>query len=996
MPDNTVPRLEYRTRGYWRLLCCGLTLGVLLIGRSAQAETAADRKQTSRAGWIPAQTFRMGDPTGQGDPDQRPRHSVTLSRFYIAPLLVTVQEYCNFLNATDGHREEADFLVGKGGEVLVNVPYSQITKSGRTYVPKPGTARQPLIYVTWEGAASYCNYLSRKESRTPCYHPDSAWACDFSANGYHLPTEAQWECAARGGLTGCAYPWGSTITPKLANYGSQVGHITDVGSYPPNAYGLYDMVGNVMQWCQDWYKFDYYRECESGDRDPLGPGVDELTGHAVRALRGGAYYQPAGFQTCASRYGTADTKGCFSFNGFRVARQEPQTGSLETTSGRTEGSSEEMALRSRWLSANFRALTDKPTPAANLPFSFVLGGQPAAKLLPGWKFTTQTVPAESGKTRRILTVRDPKTGLEIACEITSFARFPAVDWVLRFTNRGTKDTPLLEDVRALNAVFQRDPSEAREFILRHSRGSRASEMDFAPTDDLLEPGSRQTIGGHGGRPSDYALPFMNLSWGSGGVTMALGWSGQWQATFQRDSARGLRVQAGMERTHLILHPGESIRSPRILLVFWKGESLLRGHNLFRQLLLAHYSPRLDGKRISPPISASAAGLNDYTEANQLAVAPKLGARGIEVQWIDAGWFVGGWPNGAGNWTPKPENFPQGLGPVGEAVHAAGMKFLLWFEPERVSRGSRIARKHPQWTIGPITEYGGLFNWGIPEARKWMTDLISDQITQGKVDIFRQDFNMEPLMYWWRNDPPDRQGMTEIRFVEGMYQLWDDLRSRHPGLWIDNCASGGRMFDLETALRSISLTQSDAPYEPDRTFSTAVINQLHNAGLNLYLPLHTNVNFGLEPSYEFRSSLMSGNVLADAPENKTIEAMQPSIELFHRARPYFEGDYYPLFRHKADERSWWGYQLSLPESGRGMVALFRRSHCLIDRVPVLLHAIDSQASYRLTDKDSGETRTLSGSELKALAIRIPEAPGARLLFYERVNGKAGYTKAGKGD
>lgn len=405
--------------------------------------------------------------------------------------------------------------------------------------------------------------------------------------------------------------------------------------------------------------------------------------------------------------------------------------------------------------------------------------------------------------------------------------------------------------------------------------------------------------------------------------------------------------------------------------------MMRGHNLFRQLILAHYSPRIDDKLVVPPIAAGAGDLNGYTEQNQVAAAPKLKERGIEVQWIDAGWFVGGWPNGAGNWVPKPENFPNGMGPVGDAVHAAGMKFLLWFEIERVSLGSRIAREHPEWVIGPITIYGGLFNWGIPEARGWMVDLISDQISRGHVDIARFDFNMEPLGYWRRNDSPDRQGMTEIRFVEGMYQIWDELRRRHPGLWIDNCASGGRMIDLETTMRSVPLWQSDAQCVD----FPAEAGQLQNGGLNLYLPMHCGgISGHLEPSYEFRSSMMTGNPRG-VDLKRPAEYIKETVDIYHRARPYFEGDYYPLFDHTADETGWYGYQVHRPEEGRGMVVVFRRAKCASATTALGLNAIDSKATYRLTDKDSGQTRSISGSDLKMLGVEIKEAPGSRILFYE---------------
>jgi alpha-galactosidase len=955
-----------------------LTLVLLLV-----AFRWVSAVEPNAAGWVPAQTFKMGDASGTGWPDESPAHSVTLSAYYIAPYMVTVQGYCDFLNTSNWNIESGTFIVRKeGGEVLVNFPFSPITKSGNQYLPKPGTAHQPMYYVTWEGAALYCNYLSDIEGLKPAYQPDNRWACDFGSGGYHLPTEAQWECAARGGRNGNVYPCGNTISPAQANYCNILGGITNVGSYKPSAYGLYDMAGNVMQWCNDWYKYDYYADCDSGILNPAGPTQDRLAGHAVRVLRGGAFYQPATFQTCAYRYATADTKGCFSYNGFRVAKSARSQITLGDSNHRTEGSDHEMAEVANWLHNSFLKPARHYSAKTSLPFSFKLGGQSSEQLLKSWTLTVSEQPVEDGKVRKIIRAADPKTGIEISCDITTYPDFPVLEWVLQITNHGSSDTPIIEDLRALDYVFVRPPGERREFILRHSRGSRAAAVDFWPTDELLGPNAKLTLGGHGGRPSDYSLPFMNLSWGSGGALMAIGWSGQWMSQFERDQGSSLRVRTGLEYFRAKLHPGEGIRTPRILLTFWDGEDSLRGHNLFRQFMLAHGIPKIDGKHLVPPIAASFSGLNDYTEQNQLDVAPKYCQRGIEAQWIDAGWFVGGWPNGAGTWEPKPENFLHGLGPVGDAIHAADMKFVLWFEIERVSRGSQIAREHPEWVIGPITEYGGLFNWGIPAARKWMTDKVSQQLSLAKADIFREDFNMEPLMYWQRNDPPDRQGMTEMSFVEGMYQIWDDLRARHPGLWIDNCASGGRMLDLETATRSISLTQSDGPYEGDRTVSTAVINQLQNDGLNLYLPMHAGANFGLEPSYEFRSGMTSGNVLAVGVDVEPVENVRRTVETYQKVRPYFEGDYYPLFDHRADETVWFGYQLHRPDQQRGMVVVFRRSQSLTPKMPLALHAIDFDANYKLTDQATRETKTISGRSLRTMVVEISEAPGSKIFFYEK--------------
>src|SRR5208283_3968149 len=117
-----------------------------------------------------------------------------------------------------------------------------------------------------------------------------------------------------------------------------------------------------------------------------------------------------------------------------------------------------------------------------------------------------------------------------------------------------------------------------------------------------------------------------------------------------------RLQAGMELTRLLLHPGESIRSPRILLLAWSGDRI-DAHNQFRRLLLAHYLPKVDGQAAPFAVAAqsfNAGPANWGTEAGQLAAAKINGDLGCDTLWLDAGWFEGNFPNGTGNWIPKPK------------------------------------------------------------------------------------------------------------------------------------------------------------------------------------------------------------------------------------------------------------------------------------------------------------------------------------------------------
>jgi alpha-galactosidase len=127
----------------------------------------------------------------------------------------------------------------------------------------------------------------------------------------------------------------------------------------------------------------------------------------------------------------------------------------------------------------------------------------------------------------------------------------------------------------------------------------------------------------------------------------------------------------------------------------------------------------------------------------------------------------------------------------------------------------------QWVMRPPSNGSRLFRMHDEKARRWLTDLIDRHITEAKLDWVRWDFNIEPLGFWMRNDTPDRQGITEIRHIEGLHAMWDALRTRHPGLMIDNCASGGRRIDLETCSRSVrcgtatSIVSRNTASQPNR-------------------------------------------------------------------------------------------------------------------------------------------------------------------------------------
>ena len=366
-----------------------------------------------------------------------------------------------------------------------------------------------------------------------------------------------------------------------------------------------------------------------------------------------------------------------------------------------------------------------PVPPAPV-VSFVYGSEPSAGLLPQWQKTAHSRRLDGQRTEHVVTYSDPKTGLEVRTEAILYHDFPAVEWVLHFRNAGTSDTPMLESILPLDAGLSLAAQPPRTPILRYAKGALCSIDDFAPVDKALGPGAQLHLEPGGGRSSSEVMPFFNVDLGSEGMIVAIGWTGQWAATFSRDTESRLRLQAGMARSHLRLHPGEEIRTPRILALFWQGEPV-RGNNLLRRFLLAHHRPQPGGKPIVLPVLVGSWG--GSAAAAHLKTIQQIAKHNLPVglYWIDAEWFgQAPWWKSAGNWAVRTDLYPQGLRPLSDALHSSGRRLLLWFEPQRVCQGTAWAKfkERPGWLLelgGGTPEYRQHnMNWGVPhEDPRWV-------------------------------------------------------------------------------------------------------------------------------------------------------------------------------------------------------------------------------------------------------------------------------------
>jgi formylglycine-generating enzyme required for sulfatase activity len=267
---------------------------------------------------IPAGAFTMGD-TLDGESDAIPTETVTVSAFYMDVNLVSYSQWQSVYYWATSH-----------GYGFVNAG------SGKA-------ANHPVQTVDWYDVVKWCNARSQQAGRTPVYYMDAGFTlvyrakegtpyANWAANGYRLPTEAEWEKAARGGLSGQRFPWGNVITENLANYyGNTTAYSYDlgpngynaafatggepytspVGYFAANGYGLYDMAGNVYEWCWDWYGTPY-----AGGSDPRGPASGSWSS---RVLRGGRWNPDAYDARCACRGNLEPGKADGDF-GFRCVR----------------------------------------------------------------------------------------------------------------------------------------------------------------------------------------------------------------------------------------------------------------------------------------------------------------------------------------------------------------------------------------------------------------------------------------------------------------------------------------------------------------------------------------------------------------------------------------------------------------------------------------------------------------------------------------------------
>ncbi len=292
---------------------------------------------------------------------------------------------------------------------------------------------------------------------------------------------------------------------------------------------------------------------------------------------------------------------------------------------------------------------------------------------------------------------------------------------------------------------------------------------------------------------------------------ALGWSGSWRITVERDQLDAIRVTGGFNPFDFgyVLHPGQSLETP----VFYGGYSAhgLGGASRVLHLYeLKHILPRTEATRGAEmprprPVLYNSWEATEFnvSEAGQMALAEKAAALGVDRFVMDDGWF-GQRKNdhaGLGDWYVNPQKFPHGLKPLIDKVHALGMDFGLWVEPEMVNPDSDLYRKHPDWVLRfpgrPETEQRNqlVLNLARPDVRAYVFGFLDKLLTENDIAFLKWDYNRNWSEPGWDQLPASEQKDVYVAFTRNLYSILAELRQKHPKVEIESCSGGGGRVDL---------------------------------------------------------------------------------------------------------------------------------------------------------------------------------------------------------
>jgi alpha-galactosidase len=457
---------------------------------------------------------------------------------------------------------------------------------------------------------------------------------------------------------------------------------------------------------------------------------------------------------------------------------------------------------------------------------------------------------------------------------------------------------------------------------------------------------------------------------------ALGWSGSWRITVEQTAMQQLRVTGGFNPFDFgyRLNPGEQLETPPFYAGFTNGgmgEASRLLHRFERQFIL----PGGESAPVRPVLYNSWEATEfDVSEAGQLALAEKASKLGVERFVIDDGWFGQRKDDhaGLGDWYVNPEKFPHGLKPVIDRVHALGMDFGIWVEPEMVNPDSDLYRKHPEWAMNfpgrPRTEARNqlLLNLARPDVREYVFQWLDQLVTSNDIAFLKWDYNRNWSEPGWDAVAITDQKKIAVEYVHNLYDILDRLRAKHPKLEIESCSGGGGRVDLGILRRTEEVWPSDNTDALDRLTLQDGFTHAYSPGIMMaWVTDVPNGMNGRSVPLKFRFLVaMNGSLGLGGNLNKwTPEEMQAAarfVAYYKRVRPTVQRG--ALYRLIAPEGSEFSANEYVSTDGRQAV-LFAFLHSQRFGTPfptIFLRGLAEDAVYHVQAIDPGQVQEIGSA------------------------------------
>ncbi|MCH7230522.1 alpha-galactosidase [Glycomyces sp. L485] len=582
--------------------------------------------------------------------------------------------------------------------------------------------------------------------------------------------------------------------------------------------------------------------------------------------------------------------------------------------------------------------------------------------------------AETEERRLRLQFEDPHYRLDIAVEYTTRPDTDVIERRLSVRNRKTEPVEL---VRADSATWVLPRLEGYRLSRLHGEWGAETQL----TRNELAYGETH-FGSRRGLTSHQANPWLALDDGTatehtGPVwSTTLAWSGTWRIGVERTVADRVAVSAGAghDPVAITVGPGESWQSPLSSGVYTEG-GFAASADAWHQYALAHVLPHPEELRPVLYNSWEATEF-DIDADRQAALADKAAAMGCELFVMDDGWFGARTHDGAGlgDWTPNPDRFPKGLGPLIEHVHGLGMRFGIWVEPEMVNPDSDLYRAHPDWVYHQPhrrrTEMRNqlVLNIARTDVRAWMEDRLDRLLTENEIDFVKWDMNRSFTEAGWPGaEHPDDLWEGHTR---NLYRVIDAIREKHPHVRIESCASGGGRVDFGILGRTDQVWTSDNTDAVDRIDIQEGFAQVYPARvMGTWVTDSPNPFTRREVPLDFRFHVAMAGVLAvggdlEAWSESELERGAELVAAYKEVRPTVQHGRRTTLR--AGEVR--GAQFRLGDEVA--VLAWRRGRSFgHDDPPLRLHGLDPAARYR----EAGTDRVHHGAVLAAHGLHLRLAP-----------------------